>query len=314
VRNEAGEIAAAEGRQRLAVCLGHEQVGAGRLVAQALVQVPAGGEGVGHLGPAHEGGVVAVARRHLLHRAAEQHHGVGRGEADGRLEGELALAGAELHLHRAQRQAELLHGAADVVECRLHLVVALLGQILVALGDEAHLRRLAGLGGVGRRHARIVELEDMELDLEAGHEFLATRCKLVECHPQDLPAGERHRPAVLKIEVAQHPAALVGPGQHLEGGRVGDHDDVGGALQLAPAHAAAGREHREYGAMRGVLEDHGRGDHATVGEGSERLLGHQRLAAQHAVLVGEREPERLQTRGGDGLPHGRHRLFLGSGP
>ncbi len=71
---------------------------------------------------------------------------------------------------------------------------------------------------------------------------------------------ERHRLAVLEIDVAQHPAGLRRPGQHAERRRVGDHQEVAAALHLRHAEAAAGGEHREHGLVRGVLGQQRGGD------------------------------------------------------
>lgn len=113
--------------------LGHEGVLATGARHQRLVQMPAAGKNVRQLRPAHEGRVIAVAARDLLHRRTEQHHGVGRGKAHSGREGEFALARAELDLDRAQRQPEREDVAADDLERRLHLIVALLGEILIAV-------------------------------------------------------------------------------------------------------------------------------------------------------------------------------------
>jgi len=77
----------------------------------------------------------------LFHSAAEQHHGVGGRKPDLRLKGELALARTKLHLDRAQGQPERHDIAAHDVENRLDLIEARFGQILIALGQEADLRR-----------------------------------------------------------------------------------------------------------------------------------------------------------------------------
>ena len=115
------------------------------------MQMPAAREHVRQLRPAHEGGVIAVAARDLLHGAAEQHHVVGRLQPLARREGELALARAELDLDRAQGQAERDDVAAQDLQHRLHLVVALLGQVLIAVRQQADRRRRAGLAGILRR-------------------------------------------------------------------------------------------------------------------------------------------------------------------
>ncbi len=83
---------------------------------------------------------------------------------------ELALARPELDLDRAQRQAQRQHVAAEDIDHRLHLVEALLGQILVAVESRLTAGRLTGLAGILRREFRVFELEDVELDLEAGDE------------------------------------------------------------------------------------------------------------------------------------------------
>ena len=137
------------------------------------MQMPAGREHVRQFRAAHEGRVIAVALADLLHRAAEQHHGVGGLEPFLGCEGEFALARAELDFDRAQRQAEREDVAPDDLEHRLHLVVALLGQILIAVRQQADIRRLAGLAGIFGRHLCVFELEDVEFDLESGDEIVA---------------------------------------------------------------------------------------------------------------------------------------------
>jgi hypothetical protein len=64
---------------------------------------------------------------------------------------------------------------------------------------------------------------------------------------------ERHRRAVLEVDVAQHPAGLRRPRQHAERGGIGDHEEVAAALHLRHAEAAARREDRKRRLVRGVL-------------------------------------------------------------
>ena len=132
------------------------------------MQMPAARHHVGQCRPAHEAREQAVAARDLLHRRAEQHHGVGAGQAGLRAEGEFDLARAELDFDRAQRQAKRLDAAAQDLDRRIEHVVTALGEILVALREQAHLRRLRRPGGVGRRQPRVLQLEQMEFDFEAG--------------------------------------------------------------------------------------------------------------------------------------------------
>src|SRR6478736_6444970 len=126
----------------LAACAGYDR----------LMQMPAGREYIRESWAAHEGRVITVPMADLLHGAAKQHHGVGGLEPQRRLERELALARPEFDFDRAQRQAERQDVAPDYLQHRLHLVVALLGEILIAVRQQAHRRRLARLAGILRRH------------------------------------------------------------------------------------------------------------------------------------------------------------------
>ena len=173
MRQQPGQEMPAGVGEQLALPRRHEGVGAALAVGERLVQVPARRHHVGDARPAHEGRVQAVAPADLLHGAAEQHHGVGRLQPAQRLEGELALARAVLALHRPQRQAERDDVAADDLEHGLDLVEAQLGEILIAVGEDADPRRRAGLARLLRRHAIRVQLEDVELDLEAGNVVVA---------------------------------------------------------------------------------------------------------------------------------------------
>ncbi len=101
--------------------------------------------------------VIAVALGDLLGGAAEQHHRIGRLEPGAGAEGELDLARPELDLERAQRQAEVHDVGAQDLEDRIHLVVTLLGQVLVALVQQRRpraARRLAGLAGIADAELR----------------------------------------------------------------------------------------------------------------------------------------------------------------
>ncbi len=210
------------------------------------------------------------------------------------MEGELALAGAELDLDRAQRQAERDDVAAHGLEDRLHLVEPRLGQILVALGDEADRRRLARPSRVRRVEPRVVELEDVELDLEPGQIVETCVGEPKQRAAIEVAGRERHRLAVAEIDVAQHPSGLRRPGQHAEGGGIGDHEEVGGALHLRHAEAATGGEYRKRRLVRGVLGEQRGGHGAAVAHRGRGVARHHCLAAQDAVLVGKRQPHDLE--------------------
>ena len=226
----------------------------------------------------------------LLGGAPEQHHGVGRFQARAGAEGELDLARPELDLDGAQRQAEIDDVGAQDLEDGIHLVVALLGQVLVALVQERHvgrLARLAGLAGVTDAELALLQLEEMELDFQAGDEVVAAIGQRLQRALVDVARVERHRPAVGEEDVAQHPARVRRPGQGAEGGRVGQHNHVGRALQLLHAEARARLPDREHRAVRGVLQQHGGREADAVLQRGVYLARGKRLAAQHAVLVGE---------------------------
>ena len=173
VLQQSGEIGAPERAQRLAAILGHERILAARARHDRLMQVPAGREHVRQFRPAHEGRVIAVAAGDLLHGRTKQHHVVGGRQPLGRRKSEFALARAELDLDRSQGQAERQHVAPDDFQRRLHLVVALLGQILIAVRQQADRWRRAGLAGILRRHVRVFELEEVEFDFQPRDEIVA---------------------------------------------------------------------------------------------------------------------------------------------
>ncbi len=210
------------------------------------------------------------------------------------MEREFALARAELDLDRTQRQPERNHLAANGFEHRLHQVEARLGEIGIAGRDEADLRRLGWPGrGLGL-DPRVVELEDMEFDLKPRHVVVAGVGERPQRLAVEVARRERHRLAVAEIDVAQHPAGLRRPRQHAERRRIGDHQEVGAALHLAHAEAAARGEYREGGLLGGILGEQRRRHRDTVAHRARGVSRHQRLAAQDAVLVGKRQPHHFE--------------------
>ena len=116
--------------------------------------------------------MVAVAPRDLLHRASQEHHRVGAGEAGERRQRELELARAEFHLERAKRQAEALEAGAQQLHDRVDQVVALLGQVLVAGRQQLDVGRRAGLAGIRWAQIGVGDAEDVELNLQPGDELI----------------------------------------------------------------------------------------------------------------------------------------------
>ena len=146
--------------------------------------------------PAHEACQQAVAPRDLFGRGAEQDHGVGGVEARLRAEGEFALAGPQFDFHRAQRHTERRDAAADRLQRRIDLIEAALGEILVALVEQAHLGRPRRPGGVLGRQPRIFQLEQMEFDFQAGEVIESGRFEPRKRIATNLPRRKRHRLAV----------------------------------------------------------------------------------------------------------------------
>ena len=107
---------------------------------------------------------------------------------------------------------------------------------------------------------------------------------------------------------------LFGPGQHAEGRGVGDHDEIAGALHLVEADAAALGEHREHRAVRGVFRQQRRRHGDARAHRARRLRRHQRLAAQHAVLIAEREAHHFELAPLDLALDRRGRAALLGGP
>ena len=134
----------------------------------------------------------------------------------------------------------------------------------------------------------------MKLHLKPGKEVEPFVRQPVKCVAQNLPCRERHRLAAVEIDVAQQPAGIGRPRQDLERVRVGDHDEIASALHLLHGKAAAGGEYRIDRLVRGILgQQRRRHGHAALHQ-RRRIGGDDRLAAQHAVLIGERKPHQFQ--------------------
>ena len=294
-------------RQRPAAIVGHEGVGAAAR-AERLVQVPAAGEDVLQLRPAHEGRVIAVAGADLLGGAPEQHHRIRRLERGVGLEGRLDLARAELDLERAQLQAERRDLAAQHRKDRVELVEPDLGEILVAVAEQPDFRRGGGLPGRPGFEPGVEQLEYVELDLDAGQVVEPLRPEPGRGGAADIAGRAGDRPPVRPADVAEHPAGPRRPGQDAEGLRVGDHQEIRGAGEVGVGET--GGEDRRHRAVRAVLDQQSRSDRHAVGERRIDRPGHDRLAAQNAVLVGEGEAHQLDAVLGDAAEHLRPGLAL----
>ena len=121
-----------------------------------------------------------MAARDLLHRAAQENHCIRRRDAGARRERELELARSELNLEGAQGKLQALEVVAQQLDHRFKLVVLVLGQELVASGEELDLRRVTRLPRVRGLQARIADAKDMEFDFQPGDELVARSRELVD--------------------------------------------------------------------------------------------------------------------------------------
>ena len=213
------------------------------------------------LRPAHEGRVIAVALGDLLGGAPEQHHGVGRLQAGAGAEGELDLARPELDLDGAQRQAEIDDVGAQDLQDGIHLVVALLGQVLVALVQQRHvgrLARLAGLAGIADAELALLQLEQMELDFEAGDEVVAAigqrLQRALRRHGACRAASAGRRGSRCRTASSRNAAPTAGRGRSPGSGSITTSAAPSSSFMPKPAARLPDREHR---AVRGVLQQHG---------------------------------------------------------
>src|ERR1039457_4911518 len=133
------------------------------------------------------------------------------------------------------------------------------------------------------------------------------------------PAVKRHRLAIAEVDVTQHPAGAVRPRQHPEGGRIGHHHYVGKPGELLDAETAAAGERGYEHLVTGVQAVDSAGEVEAVGQRRDGGLWGQHLAARHAVLVDDREPDRPQAKLADpgrdllrrGLPRRASQVVLG---
>src|SRR2546428_13793556 len=114
-----------------------------------------------------------MAARGLLYRAAQQQHRVRGLEAGQRRKRELELTRTELGLEGAQRESQFRKAFLKDLNDGVDEIVALLGEVLVAGGEELHFRRRPRLPGVGRLQVRVDDLEDVKLHFEAGDELIS---------------------------------------------------------------------------------------------------------------------------------------------
>ena len=140
-----------------------------------------------------------------------------------------------------------------------------------------------------------VDLDDVVLDLNARQVVVAGVGELSQRPAHEPATVQRHRLPVGEIDVAQHPAGPVGPGQDAERRGVRHEHDVREAGHLLEAESAASGEGRHEHLIAGVEAVDGTGEVEAVGQGSDRHLRRQRLSARHPVLVNDDQPDGTQV-------------------
>jgi hypothetical protein len=208
-----------------------------------------------------------------------------------RVERDLQLTRAPLVLDRPQRQAHVEVGVPQLLD---HIVDAGepdLGEVLVALLQDADLRRR-------RRPARLVELDpvgvpayDVELDLEPGDELEAQLSGRIDLLLEQMTAVERHRLAVGEVRVGDDPAGAVGPRQDPERRRVRNQNHVREAGELRDVEAAPWHEQRREHVVGSVhAEQRGREVDAVL-QRCQVVQRRHELAPRLAVLVHPDHPD-----------------------
>jgi hypothetical protein len=140
---------------------------------------------------------------------------------------------------------------------------------------------------------RVLDLEKMELDLEASDKVEARSFEPAERSLVKKARRERHWLAIREIEVAQEPGGFWRPRQNAKGARDRDHDHVPGTFEIPQSNPRACGEHREYGSVRGVLQQKAADDVAAMPQDSRQLVDYDRFASKKAVLIGKAEADDL---------------------
>ena len=251
------------------------------------MQMPATRQRIGKPRPAHQAHEIAVASGYLFERAAKQDHGVTGGDASLGGKREFILAGTKLDFQRLQRQPERDHVLTQNLKNWRDLIVAALGQILIAMRCVAHQRRFGRPVQRVRPKPRVFYFEQVKFKLDAGDIIETRLCQLGERVAIKLSGCDRDLPAIVKIAIAQNPAGIRGPWQRTKGARIGEHDKIAGSAHFWHLHSGARLKDRENRPMRCILGQQRAGHGDAVAERVRRLAGKERLATQDAVLVRE---------------------------
>ena len=256
--------------------------------------MPSRREEVRQSGPAHECGQQPAAAADRLHCGPEHDHGVSRYQSGQGTEGELHLPGTPLILHRPGRKADLVQAVAQRADRALDAIEPGFGEELVALLEDLDRRRRC-------RHPRLVQADaiadqadDVVLDLEPRGVRVPGLLESLKLLAHDGAPIERHRPAVAEVDITEHPAGAIRPGQDSKGRWVRHDHHVGEAGEFLDTKAAARAERGWKHRVAGVEAVDGAGEVRSVAHRRDRGLGREELGAWHAVLVDKHDPHRAQ--------------------
>ena len=256
--------------------------------------MPSRREEVRQSGPAHECGQQPTAAADRLHCGPEHDHGVSRYQSGQGTEGELHLPGTPLILHRPGRQADVVQAVAQRADRALDAIEPGFGEELVSLLEDLDRRWR-------RRGARLVQADaiagqanDVVLHLEPRGVRVAGLVESLKLLAHDGAPIERHRPAVAEVDITEHPAGAIRPGQDSKGRWVGHDNHVRETGEFLDAKATACAERgREHG-VGGVEAVDRAGEVRPIAHRRDRRLGREELGAWHAVLVDKHNPDRAQ--------------------
>ena len=291
-------------RREIAARLGNEQVVSAGAVPDRLMEMPAIAHGVTEARPAHKRGVQAFPRADLFHHAAEQDHPVGGFHGSCGMKGDFQLARAEFHLHGPDRQFQGRCIPPDEFHHRFDTVIVLFGQVLVAMGEQCRIRGLLGFPAVVVFQVGCGDPVYRELHLQPANHLHPGIQQPRHRLSQDVPGGQVNRTTVMEEKVGKHPAGARRPGQHAERGGIGNHHQVRRPGQDPGPEAGILVPHGKHRGMRCILEQQRAGDRHTVLHRLGKSLGHDRLAPQNPVLIGEGNPHGVRIPLPDALHHG----------
>src|SRR5437763_5414688 len=162
----------------------------------------------------HKRGQKAHAAADLLYSAAQYDHRVGRRDVFQWIERDLDLTWTPFRFQNAQRQTSANQRLAKGVDDRLEMVERVFRHVLIAVAHSLDAGRCGWLGTICKAVVWDGYPEDVTFDFEPGDIGQPLRRQTPASGLHDLAGIKRTALARLQVYVAQHPAALMRPGQH----------------------------------------------------------------------------------------------------